>query len=109
MTLKKTKVLVRDPRGLFNKIFKKDLTHEFELTDNSFLTENKNINDFDRFIFVIYNKLELSDFLKLEKKDPIFWYVSSVNVCAETYLLWKKLMILLFWIVIKHEKQLLKT
>lgn len=72
MTIKKIKVLLHDPKGLFNKIFQKDLGNEFELTDSS--TENT-INNFDPSIFVVYNKSDLIDFLKLEKKG------SNILVC----------------------------
>jgi len=74
MTVKKRKVLVRDPKGLFNKIFQKDLGNEFELTDSS--TENKNaVNHSGQSVFVVYNKSDLIDFLKLEKKG------SNILVC----------------------------
>lgn len=66
---KKEKVLVRDNKGIFLKMFKRKFKNEFDFSEDSFLLENESsLKDFDRSIFVVYDKEELIDFLKLEKK-----------------------------------------
>ncbi|SHL31296.1 hypothetical protein [Flavobacterium chilense] len=73
MIREKAKVLVRDNKGLFFKMFKKELINEFNLIENPLLTENQTeLKDLNRFIFVVYNTLELADFLKQEKKGCVF-------------------------------------
>jgi len=73
MIREKTKVLVRDNKGLFFKMFKKELINEFNLIENPLLADNQTeLKDLNRFIFVVYNTLELTDFLKLEKKGSVF-------------------------------------
>lgn len=74
MIIEKVKVLVNDPKGVFNKIFEKDLISEFELIENSSLIAN-NLNDYEHFVYVVYNMLELIAFLKLEKMG------STILVC----------------------------
>jgi hypothetical protein len=67
--IKKEKVLVRDNKGAFLKMFKRKFKNEFEFSEDSFLLENgSELKNFDRSIFVVYDKTELIDFLKLEKK-----------------------------------------
>ncbi|WP_428232282.1 hypothetical protein [Flavobacterium sp.] len=48
-------------------MFKKNFVHEFNFSENSFLCKSEQI-DFDSSIFVVYNKSELLDFLRLDKK-----------------------------------------
>ena len=74
--IKKEKVLVRDNKGVFLKMFKRKFKNEFEFSEDSFLLENESKpNNFDRSIFVVYDKAELLEFLKLEKKG------TNVMVC----------------------------
>ena len=57
-------------------MFKRKFKNEFNFFENSFLIDNENdYKDFDRSIFVVYNKSEMIDYLKLEKKG------SNVLVC----------------------------
>ncbi|PTS95167.1 hypothetical protein DBR27_17230 [Flavobacterium sp. HMWF030] len=74
--MKKDKVLVCDNKKIFLKMFKRKFENEFDFTDGHFLNENKtDSNDFDRFIYVIHDKTELLQFLKLNKKE------NNVLVC----------------------------
>ena len=50
-------------------MFKRKFKDEFEFSEDSFLLKNEEKSkDFDRSIFVVYEKSELIDFLKLDKK-----------------------------------------
>lgn len=50
-------------------MFKRKFKDEFEFYENSFLAVDENESlDFDRCIYVVYNKTEFLDFLKLDKK-----------------------------------------
>ena len=50
-------------------MFKRQFKNEFDFSGSSFLIENENdCKNFDRSIFVVYDKSEMIDFLKLEKK-----------------------------------------
>lgn len=70
--MEKEKVLVRDDKGVFLKMFKEKLIDEFDFTESLFLMSKKaEIKNIDRFIFVVYNKQELIKFLKLDKKGSI--------------------------------------
>lgn len=66
----------KDNQGVFLKMFKRKFKEEFEFSEDSFLLENgSKPKDFERSIFVVYNKTELIDFLKLEKKG------TNVMIC----------------------------
>jgi hypothetical protein len=57
-------------------MFKRNFKEEFDFYENSFLYENENESqEFDRSIFVIYDKFELMEFLALDKKG------ANVLVC----------------------------
>ncbi|SHM36369.1 hypothetical protein [Flavobacterium saccharophilum] len=57
-------------------MFKRKFKDEFDFSGNSFLIENENdYKDFDRSIFVVYDKSEMIDYLNLEKKG------TNVLVC----------------------------
>ncbi|GAA3783115.1 hypothetical protein [Flavobacterium ginsengiterrae] len=57
-------------------MFKRKFKSDFEFSEDSFLLENgSKSSEFDRSIFVVYDKTELLDFLKLEKKGK------NVMVC----------------------------
>lgn len=74
--MEREKVLVRDNKGVFLKMFKRKFKNEFDFSGNSFLIKDENdYKNFDRSIFVVYNKAEMIDYLKLEKKG------SKVLVC----------------------------
>lgn len=74
--MEREKVLVRDNKGVFLKMFKRKFKAEFDFSENSFLIENEDdYKDFDRSIFVVYDKAEMIDYLRLEKKG------SNVLVC----------------------------
>lgn len=76
LIMEKKRILVRDNKGFFLKMFKKKLNNEFSFFENSFLYTNKNEStEFDRSIFVIYDKFELVEFLRLDKKG------ANVLVC----------------------------
>lgn len=71
-----TVLQVRDNKGIFLKMFKRKFKDEFEFSEESFLLENNTkFKDFERSIFVIYEKSELMEFLKLDKKG------TNVMVC----------------------------
>lgn len=78
LEMKKERILVRDDRGFFLKMFKRNFRTEFDFFENSFMSDSEDENkseQFDRSIFVIYDKFELMQFLKLEKKG------SNVLLC----------------------------
>jgi hypothetical protein len=65
----KKNILICDNKKVFVKMFKKKFNNEFEFTDAFFMDEEENkIKNFDRLIFVVYNKFELIEFLKLYKE-----------------------------------------
>lgn len=58
-----------DNQGTFLKMFKRKFKDEFEFDETLFSGVNENESvDFDRCIYVVYNKTEFLDFLKLDKK-----------------------------------------
>ncbi|RXM45664.1 hypothetical protein BOW55_15785 [Flavobacterium sp. YO12] len=64
--IRKERVLVRDNKKVFLKMFKRKFKDEFEFSEDSFLLKNEEESkDFDRSIFVIYEKSELIDFFKI--------------------------------------------
>ncbi|CAM3419172.1 hypothetical protein FLCH110379_02100 [Flavobacterium chungbukense] len=63
----KERVLVRDNKGIFLKMFKRKFKDEFEFSEDSFLLENeKKSNSYDHSVFVVYEYSELLDFFELE-------------------------------------------
>ncbi|MRX70387.1 hypothetical protein SAMN06265349_1035 [Flavobacterium resistens] len=74
--MKKESVLVRDNKGSFLKMFKRSFKDEFDFFESPFLLQDENKSrDFDRSIFVVYDKFEMIEYLKLDIK------VSSILVC----------------------------
>lgn len=72
----KEKILVLDNKGIFLKMFKRKFKEKFEFCEASLLFENGNqSNGFDRSVFVIYDRKELTDFIKLELTS------SNIMVC----------------------------
>lgn len=64
--IKKEKVLVRDNKGVFLKMFKRKFKNEFEFSEDSFLSKSENSSSFDHSVFVVYEYSELLDFFELE-------------------------------------------
>ncbi|MFD2942071.1 hypothetical protein [Flavobacterium notoginsengisoli] len=65
--IKKEKVLVRDNKGIFLKMFKRKFKNEFEFSEESFLLQNeKKSKGFDHSVFVVYEYSELLDFFELD-------------------------------------------
>ncbi len=59
----------RDNKGIFLKMFKRKFKNEFDFSEESFLFNNeKDLIKYDRSIFVVYEKNELLEFLKMDKK-----------------------------------------
>ena len=57
-------------------MFKRKFENEFDFTESCFLKEDKTeLKDFDRFIYIIYDKTELLYFLELNKRE------NNVLVC----------------------------
>lgn len=74
--MKKEKVLLQDSKGMFLKMFKKELADEFQFTETSTkINHQTQLLGFDRFIYVTYDKAELIEFLKLNKRG------ANVLVC----------------------------
>lgn len=84
--MEKERVLVYDNNKVFLKMFKRKFEKEFDFTESYFLKENKvESRDFDRFIYVVHDKIELLEFLKLNKKD------TNVLVCLFDKLLYNSM------------------
>lgn len=63
--MKKEKVLIQDNKGMFLKMFKKELVDEFQFTETSTkINHQTQLQAFNRFVYVTYDKAELIDFLK---------------------------------------------
>lgn len=72
----KKNILVCDNKKVFMKMFKRKFNNEFEFTDKAILNGDENSAiDFEKLVFVVYNKFELIEFLKLYKKG------TNVMVC----------------------------
>lgn len=62
--------MARDNKGIFLKMFKRKFKDKFEFSVKSFeLEKGADSKGFDRSVYVIYNKAELTDFLKLEMQS----------------------------------------
>nr|WP_294784655.1 hypothetical protein [uncultured Flavobacterium sp.] len=71
--IKKEKVLVRDNKGIFLKMFKRKFKNEFEFSEESFLLQNeKTSKGFDHSVFVVYEYSELLDFFELDAINTNF-------------------------------------
>lgn len=74
--MEKDRVLVCDNKKIFLKMFKRNFENEFDFTESIFLNENNAESKvFDRFIYIVYDKADLIQFLKLNKKE------NNVLVC----------------------------
>ncbi|MDR7370092.1 hypothetical protein [Flavobacterium aquidurense] len=72
--MEKESVLVQDNKGVFLKMFKRTFKDEFDFFVNSFSKKVASAN-FDRFIYVVYDKTELIEYLSMDTKG------SNVLVC----------------------------
>ena len=72
----KKNILICDNKRVFVKMFKKKFSQEFEFTDAFLKEEESRTKCFDRLIFVVYDKFELIEFLKLYKKG------TNILVCV---------------------------
>jgi hypothetical protein len=76
MIMEKERILVCDNKNIFLKMFKRKLKVEFDFFESSSVVKEQNeTKNFDHFVYVIYNKLELVEFLELENKG------TNVLVC----------------------------
>lgn len=68
--MEKERVLVCDNKRFFLKMFKRKFKDEFDFYEDSFLLNKVNESKgFDRSIFIVYDKIELLEFLKIDKKN----------------------------------------
>lgn len=73
--MKIERVLVRDSKGVFLKMFRRKFKNDFAFSEKPFSNENENekeMKNFDRVVYVIYDKQEALDFLKLENIEANF-------------------------------------
>jgi len=71
--MKKERVLVRDSKGVFLKMFRRKFKDDFEFSEKPFSVENeKEIKNFDRVVYVIYDKQEALDFLEQKNIETNF-------------------------------------
>lgn len=69
----KKRILVRDNKGIFLKMFKRKFKDEFEFSEDSFLLKNKaKTANFDYSVFVVYDYAELVDLFELESINTNF-------------------------------------
>ncbi|TDW48013.1 hypothetical protein EV144_104299 [Flavobacterium sp. 270] len=67
--MKKERVLVCDSKSIFLQMFKRKFREQFDFSESSLLINcQKDAENFDHFVYVVYDKAELVDFLKLENK-----------------------------------------
>ncbi|MBJ2126148.1 MULTISPECIES: hypothetical protein [Flavobacterium] len=63
--MKKEKILVRDNKGIFLKMFKRKLKTDFDFFEKSFFDNSEDkIKEYDRIIYVVYDRNELLGFLQ---------------------------------------------
>ncbi len=71
--MQKEQVLVHDSKGIFLKMFRRKLKNHFEFSERPFSIEiGKEIQNFDRIVYVLYDKQEALDFLKQENNEANF-------------------------------------
>ncbi|WP_264550758.1 hypothetical protein [Flavobacterium sp. N2038] len=84
--MEKQKILVRDNKSVFLRMFKRKFKDEFDFSKQSFLLKNENeSNNYDRSIFVVYDKNEFMQFSKIENKGK------NVLVCLFDWHLYSSL------------------
>lgn len=68
--MEREQVLVSDNRGIFLKMFKRKFKDQFNFLEHSLSSKIKvETDDFDRYIYVIHDKSEFLEFLKIEQKE----------------------------------------
>ncbi|KAF2515576.1 hypothetical protein [Flavobacterium foetidum] len=67
--MEKEKVLVCDNKGIFLRMFKRKFKGEFEFSEDLLFSKTNDAIRFNRYIYVIYDKFELLQFLKMEQDD----------------------------------------
>lgn len=70
--IKKKRILVRDNKGVFLKMFKRKFKDEFEFYPDSSLLKKDEQDNFDCSVFVVYEYSELVDFFKLQSLSANF-------------------------------------
>jgi len=63
--MEKERVLVRDNKGVFLKMFKRKFKDEFEFSEKSFFDHNEEeAKEYDRIVYVVHTREELLGFLQ---------------------------------------------
>lgn len=89
MVIEKEQVLVRDNKGIFLKMFKRKFKDQFDFSENPLFSKFKyETTKFDRYIYVVYDKFELLEFLKIEQHN------TNVLVCLFDKQLYSSLLLL---------------
>jgi len=66
--MQKEQILVRDRQRIFLKMFRRRFKEKFDFSEDTASKKN-NVKVFDRVVYVIYDKLEVLDFLKESSKN----------------------------------------
>lgn len=70
--MQKERVLVRDNKGIFLKMFKRKFKDEFEFSEKSFFDcSEEEVKQYDRIVYVVHSKEELLGFLQQEKRTNV--------------------------------------
>ncbi|AXB58246.1 hypothetical protein HYN86_17265 [Flavobacterium fluviale] len=70
--MQKERVLVRDNKGIFLKMFKRKFKDEFEFSEKSFFDHSEEeVKPYDRIVYVVYNREELIGFLQENKRTNV--------------------------------------
>lgn len=88
MIVEKEQVLVRDNKGIFLKMFKRRFKDEFDFSESSLFNKLKGDTKFDRYIYVLYDKSELLEFLKIEQNN------TNILVCLFDKQLYSSMLLL---------------
>lgn len=66
--MQKERILVLDKQGIFLKMFRRRFKEKFDFSEDS-VSKKDGIKVFDRVVYVIYDKLEVLDFLSNTPKN----------------------------------------
>jgi hypothetical protein len=71
--MEKERVLVRDNKGVFLKMFKRKFKDEFEFSEKSFFgnNEEEEAKPYDRIVYVVHTREELLGFLQENKTTNV--------------------------------------
>lgn len=70
--MQKERVLVRDNKGIFLKMFKRKFKDEFEFSEKSFFDcSEEEVKQYDRIVYVVHSKEDLLGFLQQEKRTNV--------------------------------------